>query len=284
MPASRIQPSFAPTASPVSDRTLLAIVGERGSRPDPAAKLLPLDQIRPDPHQPRKSFPAATLNELAQSIAAVGILQPVVVRREGDGYVLISGERRYRAAQQLGLREIPAIVRDFDEEQAFIAGLIENLQRENLPPEEEAAAFDELMRVRGFGVRELARLIHKDPSYVSRRVRVYADRELGEAVKSGKIAVSTAERILSVRSPELRTAVRQRALAGELDQQTARALVRGEEPAPPASLTPAQRAIAALEALLASRERPPDDERRRLKALSEQLLAWVYRFGPLPWR
>ncbi|MCS6801055.1 MAG: ParB/RepB/Spo0J family partition protein [Chloroflexota bacterium] len=287
MPSSRVQPTFARDASEVSDRMLFTIVGERATRPDPSAKMVPIDQIRPDPQQPRKSFPKATLEELARSIQDVGFLQPVVVRRAEDGFILISGERRYRAAQQLGLREIPAVIRDFDEEQAVVAALIENLQRENIPPEEEAAAFDALMRQRGFGVRELARKIHKDPSYVSRRVRVYEDPELGEAVRSGKIAVSTAERLLSVKSPEMRARIRQRILQGDLDQQTARALVRREaapaaEPPPP-EVSPAQRAIAAIEALLRSSQRPTNEERRRLKALSDELLAWVFKYGPLPW-
>jgi ParB family chromosome partitioning protein len=283
MPSSRVQPNFARDASPVSDRTLFAIVGERSSRPDPNAKLLPIDRIKPDPQQPRKTFPKATLEELAKSIQDVGFLQPVVVRRAEDGFILISGERRYRAAQQLGLREIPAVIRDFDEEQAVVAALIENLQRENIPPEEEAAAFDALMRQRGFGVRELARRIHKDPSYVSRRVRVYEDPELGEAVRAGRMAVSTAERILSVKSPQMRELIRQRALNGGLDQQTARAIVRGTDaPAAPEPRA-AERAIAAIEALLAARERPTNEERRRLRALSDELLNWVFKYGPLPW-
>jgi ParB family chromosome partitioning protein len=287
MPSSRVQPTFTRDVSPVSDRTLFAIVGERVTRPDPNAKLLPIDQIRPDPQQPRKTFPKATLEELAKSIQDVGFLQPVVVRRADDGFILISGERRFRAAQQLGLREIPAVIRDFDEEQALVASLVENLQRENIPPEEEAAAFDALMRQRGFGVRELARRIHKDPSYVSRRVRVYEDPELGDAVRSGKIAVSTAERVLSVKSPEMRALIRQRILQGDLDQQAARAIVRRDPPTttpPPCpDGRPAQRAIAAIEALLSSSQRPTPEERRRLKQLSDELLNWVFKYGPLPW-
>lgn len=316
MPPSRVVPSFRATESEISDRTLFTIVGERATRPDPTARLIAINRIKPDPRQPRKTFTAATLDELAQSIQAMGFLQPLVVRREGENYILISGERRYRAALKLGINEVPVIVREFSEDEAMVAALIENLQRENIPPEEEAAAFDEMMHQRGYGVRELARLIHKDPSYVSRRVRVYQDRELGNAVRTGKLAVSTAERLLSISSASERKAIRDRALSGPLDQKTARLLIRaarahikaapdGEDGAvlvldspdeartvkvlnggkalPALQASPAAQAIAAIESLLANNVRPSLPERRRLRELNDELLSYLLRLGPMPW-
>ena len=100
-----------------------------------------LDKIEPNPYQPRQHFDQARLEELAQSIKEFGLLEPVIVRRKGTVYELAAGERRVRAAQLAGLEEIPAIVRDYDDLEMMQVGLIENLQRENLNPIEEAEGF-----------------------------------------------------------------------------------------------------------------------------------------------
>ncbi|MFN8532618.1 MAG: ParB/RepB/Spo0J family partition protein [Dehalococcoidia bacterium] len=281
MNSTRPQPKYPLERVDVGDREVLAITTKRPARPDLAASLLPIDQIHPDPDQPYRSVSRRRLDDQIRSIEEAGSLNPVIVRRVEEGYLLISGEPRLRAAREAGLREISALVRDLDEEKAFVAGLIEDLQRENIPPEEEAVAFDELMRLRGFGVRELARQIHKDPSYVSRRVRVYEDVELGEAVRSGRMAVSTAERVLSIRSQEVRGLIRQRAIDG--DRPTDPPGPSGENADPRPEISPAARAISAIETLLAAPVRPTNEERRRLKALSDDLLNWVFRYGPLPW-
>lgn len=301
MPPSKVRPSFRQSTSVVSDRTLLTIVGERDSRPDPNSRLLDITTIERDPRQARKAFPEDSLRELQDSIASVGMLQPIVVRKSGASYVLISGERRYRAAMQLGMREIPAVVREFTEDDAQIAGLIENLQRLDISPEDEAAAFDSLLQARGLGVRELSRLIHKDPGYISRRVRVYEDAELGPIVRSGKVAVSTAERILAVKDADLRAELVSRAAAGTLDQQSARSLVRGarqfkadpiEDAQPePASIEtaalpdpdPVEAVVRAIEALVKSGSRPTPQQRFQLRAMNDRLFDWLILQGPLPW-
>jgi ParB-like chromosome segregation protein Spo0J len=193
------------------------------------------------------------------------------------------------------MSEIPAVVREFSEDDAQIAGLIENLQRLDISPEDEAAAFDTLLQQRGLGVRELARLIHKDPGYVSRRIRVYEDAELGGLVRSGKLAVSTAERILSVKEPKLRSELLERAKGGELDQRAARSLMRAArkkpetvpiaEPAPnpPIELDEVSLALAAIERLVASSVRPPAQQRVQLRAMNDRLFDWLIRQGPMPW-
>mgnify|MGYP001032672821 CR=1 FL=1 len=106
---------------------------------------LPVDQIRRGEYQPRKHFDEEALQELANSIAVQGVVQPVVVRREGSGYELIAGERRWRAAQLAGLQSIPAVIRDLDAQSAAAVALIENIQREDLNPLEEAAALQRLI-------------------------------------------------------------------------------------------------------------------------------------------
>src|SRR5262245_59024379 len=120
---------------------LLSATPER----DEALLELPIDRIEPNPLQPRKSFDGAALDELARSVKASGVIQPVVVRRAGDGYQLIAGERRWRAARQAGLERIPAIVREATDVESLELALVENLLRADLNPLEEAEAYQRLI-------------------------------------------------------------------------------------------------------------------------------------------
>lgn len=160
---------------------------------------LPVADIQPSPNNPRRVFDG--IAELAASMQEHGLLQPVVVRRIGsDGYELIAGHRRLEAARTLGWSEIAAAVRDDSGEQAYILTLVENLQREDLSPQEEASALEVLVRERGWSTRQVGEAIKKSPMYVSRRLRVFDDPVLREPVLSKQIAVSTAEELL--RAPE----------------------------------------------------------------------------------
>ena len=135
-------------------RGLGALLGDAVEAETPAAeperkvdevRMLPIRLIDPNREQPRKSFDEAALNELAQSIRAVGVLQPIIVTQNGERYTIIAGERRYRASRLAEKDEIPAIVRDWDDQMRLEAGLIENLQRDNLNPIEEAMGVRRLM-------------------------------------------------------------------------------------------------------------------------------------------
>jgi ParB family chromosome partitioning protein len=143
-------------------RTVVAGTILRGSRTTLTA--LPLEKVRANPGQPRKHFDPEALAELAASIAQHGLLQPVVVKREGDGYMVMAGERRYRAAQLAGLTVIPAVVRDGD---PLEVAIIENLQREDLSPLEEAEGLGALVDQYGYTHEALAELIGKSRPYVS---------------------------------------------------------------------------------------------------------------------
>ena len=112
---------------------------------DPAAVELPIDSISPNPKQPRKDFDDRALHELSESLRQSGVLQPVVVRRLGDGYQLIVGERRWRAAKVAGLTRIPAVIREATDAQTLELALVENLLREDLNPIEEAEAYQRLL-------------------------------------------------------------------------------------------------------------------------------------------
>ena len=127
---------------------LNAIIGEtmlEEERHESWGMEIPLERLSANPFQPRAEFDAEKLEELAESIKLHGVLQPVVVRRFGDGYQIIAGERRWRAAQMAGLKAIPAVVRELDDAGMIQVALIENLQREDLNPIEEAAAYRKLM-------------------------------------------------------------------------------------------------------------------------------------------
>jgi ParB family transcriptional regulator, chromosome partitioning protein len=144
--------------------------------------------------------------------ADAGLLQPIVVRRIRDRYELIAGHRRYEAAKTLGWTEIAANVRDETSAKAYILTLVENLQREDLTPKEEAAALEVLMRDRGWTTRQVGEAIKRSHVYVSRRLRVFEDEVLGDPVLAGQIAVSTAEELLRA-EPEARPELAARAIA-----------------------------------------------------------------------
>ncbi|MGI6498692.1 MAG: ParB/RepB/Spo0J family partition protein [Oscillospiraceae bacterium] len=133
---------------------------------------LPVEQIVPNPAQPRKKFSPQGLDELAESIQEHGILQPLTVRRRGSGYELISGERRLRSAKQAGLREVPCLIAGVDEEESSLLALVENLQRRDLNFMEEAEAIARLIQLYGFSQEEAAQKIGKSQSAVANKLRL----------------------------------------------------------------------------------------------------------------
>src|SRR6266542_754370 len=165
-----MRPSTMETRGPIPTATdearvrlLAAGVVSKGRRTIVTA--LPLDQIRPNPEQPRRYFDERSLAELAESIRVRGLLQPVIVKRQSDGrYLLLAGERRYRASKMAGLTAIPALVRD---DHPLEIAMIENLQREDLTPLEEALGIAALIGAQGYTHGEVANLIHKSRPHVS---------------------------------------------------------------------------------------------------------------------
>ncbi|MBP6441992.1 MAG: ParB/RepB/Spo0J family partition protein, partial [Sphingorhabdus sp.] len=129
-------------------------------------------EIRPNPDQPRRHFSDDKLNELAASIAKHGVIQPIVVRPFNDGYQIVAGERRWRAAQRVQLHDLPAIVRNFDDAETLEIALLENIQRQDLNPIEEAEAYKKLTDLFGHSAAELAELVHKSRSHVANMMRL----------------------------------------------------------------------------------------------------------------
>lgn len=133
---------------------------------------IPIEEILPDKHQPRRHFDEAHIAELANSIRSKGVIQPILVRREGAKYRLIAGERRWRASQRAGLRNIPALVKDVTERQAFELALIENVQREDLNPIEEAEAYQRLIGEFGLTQEGCAERVGKERSSIANSLRL----------------------------------------------------------------------------------------------------------------
>lgn len=154
-------------------RGLSALLGEE-SRKREAPEEIRIDRIVPNPHQPRRNFDEEALAELAASIRTHGVVQPVIVRRDADGYTLIAGERRLRASKLAGLTTMPAIVRDYNEEAAAEVALVENLQREDLNPVEEGRAYRRLMETYGYTQEKLAGIVGKSRPYVANLLRILA--------------------------------------------------------------------------------------------------------------
>ena len=161
---------------------------------------LKLDQVIPNPNQPRVAFDEQGLDELAASIAEVGVLQPVVVRHMEDGrYALIAGERRWRAARRAGLVEIPAVVRDSDDRGTLTAALIENLQRQDLGPLEEAAAFNQLLEDHGMTHDEVASAVGKSRPAVTNTIRLLQlPAVIQGMVERGELTAGHARALLTI--------------------------------------------------------------------------------------
>ena len=158
-----------------------------------------IDLIDPNPYQPRTRFREEALEELSRSITASGIIQPLVLRKMGARYQLIAGERRWRAAQRAGLQRVPAVLREIPEEQVLELTLVENLQREDLNPVEEARAFDRLLNEFHMIQEEVATRTGKDRATIANAVRVLRlEKPILDLMEDGKLSAGHARALLSV--------------------------------------------------------------------------------------
>ena len=169
---------------------------------------LALTDIRPNPYQPRKTFDQAGLNDLADSIRQNGVFQPIIVRKSVNGYEIITGERRFRASKLAGRDTIPAIVREFDDPQMMEIAVIENLQREDLTPLDEAQAYDTLIKRLKLTQAEVSKRLGKSRPYIANYLRLLT---LPEAVKqllnTGKLSMGQARTLLSLKDKQKLVAV-----------------------------------------------------------------------------
>jgi ParB/RepB/Spo0J family partition protein len=184
---------------------------------------VPLASIDVSGRNPRRKL--SDIEQLADSIAAHGLLQPVVVRPLGDRYELIAGHRRLEALRRLGRDSVPVVVRPTDVDNAYLLTLVENLQRADLHPREEAAALETLVRERGWTTRQIAAAINRSQAYVSKRLRVFDDPMLAPAVLANQLSVSAAEELLTL-GPNTRYELLGRAIEQHWDRQKVRSVAR----------------------------------------------------------
>ena len=195
---------------------------------DTRIETLPLREIEPDPGQPRKTFDDETLAELSASIAEHGLLQPIAVRpKPSGGYLIVVGERRWRASRMAGLTEVPVIVKDVTDEQAMELALVENLQREDLDPVEEAAGIRELMTRCDLTQEQAARKLGKSRSALANSLRLLSLPEtVLELLKSGFITIGHAKVVLGLPTPELQEEAAQMIADNQLNVRQAEALCK----------------------------------------------------------
>lgn len=195
---------------------------------------LPIERIAVSPYQPRRDFADDRLAELASSIKEYGVVQPIIVRRlEAGKYQLIAGERRLRACQALGMERIPAVVRESSDLQAREISLVENIQREELNPIEEAEAYRELIADYGLTQEELARKIGRSRPHIANTLRLLTlPEEIKEMVRSGSLTMGHAKALLSVSDEEARIRLGQLVAEKGLSVREAEELVWQEKPTP----------------------------------------------------
>jgi len=192
---------------------LSALLGEAPTSAPPAEALsrggpreIEIGRIRPNPHQPRTHFDETAIDELADSIAERGVLQPILLRASGDGFEIVAGERRWRAAQRAGLHAIPAIVREIDDSATAELALIENIQREDLNAIEEAEGYRQLVNRYGHTQEAVAKIVHKSRSHVANLLRLLDLPEfVRQSLMRGDINMGHARAIAAAPDPEALT-------------------------------------------------------------------------------
>jgi len=186
-----------------------------------------IEEVKPNPYQPRKAHADEHFQDLVASIREKGILQPLVVRRKGEGYELIAGERRWRAAQKAGVKEVPIIIKDVSESEILELSLIENIQREDLNPIEEAEAFKGLLEQFHLTQEEVSKRVGKDRTTIANALRLLRlPPEIRQSLIDGKISMGHARAFLGLEGPEKQRLALKKVLAAGLSVRQTESLVK----------------------------------------------------------
>ena len=252
------------------------------------SQLVDIDLIEPSPYQPRTHFREEALAELAQSIQVSGIIQPLVLRRVGARYQLLAGERRWRAAQRAGLSRVPAVIRDVSDEAALEITLVENIQREDLNPIEEARAYERLMNEFHLTQEEVAAKTGKDRATIGNATRLLRlEKQILELIEDGRLSAGHGRALLAITDPQLRLSLAQSASRGRMTvrqlERSASRKARAVAPQPTESQFDAntRAAIEQMEHMLGMRVRlrQPTENRPGELAIEyheESQLVWLY--------
>jgi len=220
---------------PALGRGLSALIPDRPDRPvepltgarEASASEIDLDRIEPNPRQPRLSFDEASLDELAASIRMSGLVQPILVRRHEGRYQIVAGERRWRAAQRAGLLKVPVVVRDVPDDKLLEIALVENIQREDLNPIDEAMAYRRLSDEAGLTQEQIAFAVGKDRTSVANHIRLLKLPEnVRKDVAKGTLSMGHARALLGLESQELLSKAAADVAARSLSVRETEALVR----------------------------------------------------------
>ncbi|MFX0542320.1 ParB/RepB/Spo0J family partition protein [Roseovarius sp. S4756] len=186
--------------------------------------MVPIEQVAANPDQPRRRFDAELLDDLSNSIKEKGIIQPLIVRRKDGGFEIVAGERRWRAAQKAGLHQIPVIIRDFDDTEVLEIAIIENIQRADLNPVEEAAGYVQLMSKFGHTQEKLAEALGKSRSHIANTIRLMQLPEIvQEFVTEGKLSAGHARTLITAKDP---VGLAKKVISGDLSVRDTEKLVR----------------------------------------------------------
>jgi ParB family transcriptional regulator, chromosome partitioning protein len=255
--------SLADKRRPALGRGMAALLANAPA-PAPAAAIaggraflsLPLEAIERSPQQPRKRFDDARLEELAESIRTHGVVEPILVRRHGQRYRIVAGERRWRAAQRAGLKEIPAVVREASDGEAFELALVENLQRADLNAIEEAEAYQALVEERQLTQEEVARRVGKERSTVANALRLLKlPEDVRAAVREARLEMGHARALLGLEGADAIRRAATRVLGEGLSVRATEAMVRELSGARPAAGKRTDRDSPAVRALAGKLQR-----------------------------
>jgi ParB/RepB/Spo0J family partition protein len=215
---------------------IVSLLTPGGTTRSVGVRIVHVDRIEPNPEQPRLVFEQEALDELSASIREHGVLQPILVRPLGPNtYQIVAGERRWRASRLAGLNTIPALIEEIDDDTALEIAIIENLQREDLTPLDEAAMFNRMVHEHGYSIRKLADKLGKDKGYLENRLRLAdAPPEIRELVSLRKDSLSHAYELMKVEDPKKRRRLAAQVARGELTLIKLRDKIEGRRARPDA--------------------------------------------------
>lgn len=197
---------------------------------DSGISYIDINDIKPNSNQPRKTFDEDKLDELAASIEAHGLIQPVVLRKSGNGYEIVAGERRWRAARKIGIKELPCIVKELTDEENMLLAIIENMQREDLNPIEEAEGISQMIDTYGLTQEQVSKSVGKSRPYITNSLRLLKlSIEVRDMVAEGSISIGHAKAILSVTNEERQYEIAEKVIREGLSVRQTEKLAKEEK-------------------------------------------------------